>query len=50
LFCHFVTVSFSIDLRCEIGGTKGGSSWYARSCSTTDSNQTHYQFSRKVPI
>ena len=23
LFCHFVTVSFSIDLRCEIGGTKG---------------------------
>jgi hypothetical protein len=29
LFCHFVTVSFSIDLRCEIGGTKGGSSWYA---------------------
>src|SRR5450432_485353 len=48
LFCHFVTVSFSIDLRCEIGGTKGGSSWYARSCSTTDSNQTHYEFSRKV--
>src|ERR1700720_311965 len=42
LFCHFVTVSFSIDLRCEIGGTKGGSSWYARSCSTTDSNQTHF--------
>src|ERR1700682_3986517 len=42
LFCHFVTVSFSIDLRCEIGGTKGGSSWYARSCSTTDSNQTHH--------
>src|ERR1700687_2942111 len=50
LFCHFVTVSFSIDLRCEIGGTKGGSSWYARSCSTTDSNQTHCQFSRKVQI
>src|SRR4029077_11714 len=50
LFCHFVTVSFSIDLRCEIGGTKGGSSWYARSCSTTDSNQTQHEFSRKVPI
>ena len=47
LFCHFVAcILFRLFTLVRVGGTEGRTSWYARSCSTTDFVLTQLQYSR----